>query len=186
MSAALCQPDDNLVPGQTYTFQFKNANWIESFSTDTVTQDLTNNAPSFIADLMVTSPALTSLYNCQFMYSGDGTDVVSDVASEMAAAIDTGSGDSVTFIGAVADTAASISISLSSAAQTVSDTVGNAVNTAVQGAAKSAADAAQKVLSPVEMLLIVLVGAVVLIIFTSGKAGGVSASETGLNIGGSK
>lgn len=186
MSTALCQPDDNMVPGQTYTFQFKNSNLIESFSTDTVTQDIANNAPSFISNVQVTSPSLTSLYNCQFTYSGDGTDVISDVANELIAAVQTGSSDSMTFIGAVADTASSITISLSSAAQSVSDTVGNAVNNAVQGVAKSTAQAAQTILSPIEMLLIVAVGLVVLVIFTSGKAGGVSASETGLNIGGSK
>lgn len=185
MSAALCQPDDNLIPGQTYTFQFKNSNWVESFSTDTVTQDIVNNAPGFISDVQVLSPSLTSLYNCQFMYSGDGTDVVADVANEIIAAVKTGSSDSMTFIGAVADTAASISISLSSAAQTVSDTVGNAVNAAVQGAAKSTAQAAQEILSPIEMLVIVAIGLIVLVIFTAGKAGGVSASETGFNIGGS-
>jgi hypothetical protein len=184
--AALSQPDDNMIPGQTYTFQLKLSNWITFPSTNTVQQDLTNNAPSFVSDLQITSPTFTSLYNIQFTYSGDGTDVISDVANSLIAAIKAGSNDDFTFVGAVADTAQSITVSLGTAAQKVSDTVGTAVNSATQGAAKNIADAAQKVLTPIEIAVVILVGLVVLVIFTSGKAGGVSASETGLNIGGSK
>lgn len=183
----LCQPDDNLIPGQTYTFQLKCSNYLILPSASTVQQDLNDNAPSFVGnDLQVTSPFSTSLYNCQFTYNGDGTDVVSDVANSLVSACSQGSSDSMVFVGAVADTAQSITVSPTTAAQKAGDAVGQAINSAVQGAAKSAAQAAQNVLSPIEMLLIIVVGAVVLIIFTSGKAGGVSASETGLNIGGPK
>lgn len=184
--ATLSQPDDNMIPGQTYTFQFKLSNWLVVPSTSTVQADLQNNAPGFVSDVQVTSPFLTSLYNCQFTYTGDGTDVISDVANELLAAFQQGSGDSFSFVGAVADTAQSISVTPGNAAQKVADTVGTTINSAIQGAAKTTADAAQKILSPIEMLLILAVGLVAFLIFTSGKAGGISASETGLNIGGSK
>lgn len=185
-STALCQPDDNLVPGQTYTFQLKNDNLVWIPSANTIQQDLQQNAPTFVSNLQVLSPTLTALYNCQFSYSGDGTDVVTDVANELIQAIKQGSNDSMVFVGAVADTAQSITVDLATAAPKIADTVGNAVNSAITGAAKTTADAAQKLLDPIEILLFIVIGAVVLIIFTAGKAGGVSASETGLNIGGSK
>lgn len=184
--STLSQPDDNMIPGQTYTFQLKLNNWFVTPSTDTIHQDLVNNAPSFVSDLQVTSPGvyITGLYNCQFTYSGDGSDVISDVANSLISAVSQGSGDNLTFVGAVPDSAQSISVSLSSAAQKVTDSVGNAVSQATQGAAKNVADAAQKVLTPIEIAVAILVGLVVIVIFTAGKSGGVSASETGLNIGG--
>lgn len=188
--AQLCQPDDNLVPGQTYTFQLKSENWVVPVSSDTVTQDLNGNAPSFISNLQVSSPTLTSLYNCQFTYSGDGSDVVSDVANELIAAVQTGSGDSMSFVGAVADTASSITVSPTNAVQTVTDSVTDAVNNAlnkvVANTTKTAATGVQNLLTPVEVAVGILALVIIAIIFTSGKAGGFSASETGLNIGGSK
>ena len=184
---ALCQPDDNMVPGQTYTFQLKLANWIAVPSTGTVQQDLMSNAPSFVGnDLQVTSPTFTSLYNCQFTYNGDGSDVISDVAYLLIAACSSGSNDDFTFVGAVADTAQSITVSLGSAGKAISDSVGDAVSKATQGAAKDVADAAQKVLTPVEIAVGILAVIVVLIIFTAGKAGGVNVSEFGASVGGHK
>lgn len=184
MSASLCQPDDNMIPGQTYTFQFKLANWIEVPSTSTIQSDIAANAPAFVANVQVTSPSLTSLYNVQFDYQGDGSDVISDVANSLLAAFQQGSGDNFTFIGAVSATAQSITVSLGSAAQTISDSVGTAVNSAIQGAAKTAAQSAQTVLSPIELALVLIVGLAAFLIFTSGKAGGVSAGPGGLDIGG--
>lgn len=185
--SALCQPDDNMIPGQTYTFQLKLANWIAVPSTGTVQQDLISNAPSFVGnDLQVTSPTFTSLYNCQFTYNGDGTDVISDVAYQIIAACSSGSNDDFTFVGAVADTAQSITVSVSNAAKTVSDTVGDAVSKATSGAAKDVADAAQKILTPVEIAVGILAVVIVLIIFTAGKAGGINISELGASVGGSK
>jgi hypothetical protein len=176
-----------MIPGQTYTFQLKLTNWISAPSVDTVRVDLENNAPSFVSNVQVTSPMFTSLYNCQFTYNGDGSDVISDVAQSLLNATKQGSNDSFTFIGAVADTAQSITMSPGTAAQKVVDSVGAAVDKAVQGVAKSTADAAQKVLSPIEMLLILAVGLVVVVIFTTGKAGGVAATpEGGFRIGGGK
>lgn len=182
--AMLSQPDDNMIPGQTYTFQLKLNNWLAVPSTHIVQSDLEQQAAGFVADVQVTSPPLTSLYNCQFTYQGDGSDVISDVANMLLAAIKAGSNDDFVFIGAVADTAQSITVTPGTAAQSVVDNVGAAVNSATQGAAKTIADSAQKLLTPIEIAVGILVGLVVLIIFTSGKAGGVTASETGLKIGG--
>lgn len=182
--ANLSQPDDNMIPGQTYTFQLSLANWVVTPSTHTIQTDLENNAPEFVADIQVTSPTFTPFYNCQFTYKGDGSDVIADVANTLIAAIQQGSNDSFKFVGAVADTAQSITVSIGSASQKVVDSVGSAVNSATQGAAKNIADAAQKVLTPIEVLLVVAVGLVALLIFTSGKAGGVNVSEFGAKIGG--
>jgi hypothetical protein len=193
--AQLCQPDDNLVPGQTYTFQLKSENIIEIVFATTVSQDITNNAPNFISNLQVTSPFSTSLYDVQFNYTGDGTDVVSDVANSLISAVQQGSGDSFSFVGAVADTAQTIIVSPVNAAGKVTSTVTDAVNTAtkslsdtlntaVTSATNTASQGVQNLLTPVELAVGILAIVVIAIIFTSGKAGGVSASETGLNIGG--
>jgi hypothetical protein len=175
-----------MIPGQTYTFQLKCSNLLTLPSSGTIQVDLQNNAPGFVSDAQVTSPTLTSLYNCQFTYTGDGTDVIADVANSLIAAIQQGSNDLMTFVGAVADTAQSITVTAGNAAQKVSDTVGAAVSQATQGAASNIASAAQKVLTPIEVLLVIAVGLVALLIFTSGKAGGVNVSEFGAKIGGGK
>lgn len=185
--ATTSQPDDNMIPGQTYTFQMKSSNLVLLPSTNTVQQDLMSNAPSFVGnDLQVTSPFTTSLYNVQFTYNGDGTDVISDVANSIIAACQTGSNDGFVFVGAVASPASAITVSVSSAAQTAADSIGGAINSATQGAAKAASDAAQTILTPIEIALAIVIGLVVVLIFTSGKAGGVSASETGVSVGGAK
>lgn len=184
--ATLAQPDDNLVPGQTYTFQFNSAGLQWPPSAADVQSALTNNAPTFLSDLQVTSPFTTTLYDCQFDYSGDGSDVVSDVASSMITAIQTGISKSFTFVGAVPDTSQSITVSPSNAAQKVSDAVGAAVNNAVQGAAKTTAQAAQNLLTPIEIAVGILAVIVVLIIFTAGKSGGLNVSELGVSVGGRK
>lgn len=182
--ATLSQPDDNMIPGQTYTFQLQCSNVVILPSSHTIQTDLENNAPSFVGNLQVTSPFTTSLYNCQFTYQGDGTDVISDVANALIAAIQQGSNDSFIFVGAVADVASTITVNPATAAQKVTDTVGDAISKATQGAASNVAAAAQKVLTPIEVMLVIAVGLVALLIFTSGKAGGVNVSEFGAKIGG--
>lgn len=184
--ATLSQPDDNLIPGQTYTFQLALDNWVVTPSTHTIQTDLENNAPDFVGNVMVTSPSFTGLYNCQFTYKGDGSDVVSDVANSLLTAIQQGSNDTFKFVGAVADTASSITVTPGSAAQKITDSVGAAISQATQGAAKNIADAAQKAFTPIEIMAVIAVGLIVLLIFTSGKAGGVNLSETGARIGGGK
>jgi F0F1-type ATP synthase beta subunit len=173
-----------MVPGQTYTFQLKCSNYILIPSTNTIQTDIGNNAPDFIQDLQVTSPFGIPIYNCQFTYSGDGSDVIMDVANSLITACQVGSSDNFVFVGAVPDTAQSIQVSIGNAAQKVSDTVGDAINKATQGAAKDVADAAQKVLTPIEVMVAIAVGLVVILILTAGKVGGVNVSEFGAKIGG--
>lgn len=182
--ATLSQPDDNMIPGQTYTFQLNCSNVLTLPSSHTIQSDLEQNAPNFTGNVMVTSPALTSLYNCQFTYTGDGSDVISDVANSLIAAIQQGSSDSMVFVGAVPDTAQTIAVTPGTAVQKVTDTVGSAISGAAQGAAKTIADSAQTILTPIEVLLVIAVGLVAILIFTSGKAGGVNVSEFGAKIGG--
>jgi hypothetical protein len=182
--AQLCQPDDNLVPGQTYTFQLKSEDIIEIVFATTVTKDINDNAPSFVSDLHVTSPFSTSLYDVQFNYTGDGTDVVSDVANILIAAVQQGSSDSMSFVGAVADTAQTITVTPGNAVGQVTSSVTDALNKVVTSVTKTTQQGVQNLLTPVEIAIGILAVIVIAIIFTSGKAGGVSASETGLNIGG--
>ena len=115
------------------------------------------------------------------------------MANELIAAIKTGSNDDFTFVGAVAADATTTYSSSGSIIDSVTDAVNKAAAAAtgaagnvLNQASKSAAQAAQNVLTPIEIALAVVVGLVVLVIFTSGKAGGVSAGPTGVDIGGSR
>lgn len=172
------QLDDNMIPGSTYTFQLKLENLIRLPSTSTIQQDLNNNAPSFVDNnLQVTiadtlSP-FSNIYNVQFTYNGDGTDVISDVANSIIVAISNGSSDSFTLVGAVADVAPG---------GILTGTINDTIDKLTQGVGKGA----QNLLTPIEVAIAVVIGLVVLVIFTSGKAGGVSASETGVSVGGHK
>ena len=170
------QLDDNMIPGQTYTFQLKLGNLISMPSTGTVQQDIVANAPAFISNLQVTTAdtinPFNDTYNLQFTYTGDGSDVVSDVASSLIAATQQGSNDKFSFVQAIPDTADS------------TGTINQTLDSIAQGVTKTTANAAQNLLTPVEWALVLVVGLVVLVIFTSGKAGGVSASAEGLKIGG--
>jgi hypothetical protein len=157
-------------------------------STGDVQSALMQNAPAYVGNLQVTSPVTSTLYNCQFTYEGDGTDIVSDVGNDLIQALNTGLGLPFNFVGAVPDTASTIAVSPTNAAKTVTDSVtdalGNAVNKIVVNTTKSAATGVQNLLTPVEVAVGILAIVVIGIIFFSGKAGGLSASETGLSIGG--
>jgi hypothetical protein len=180
--------DDNLVSGQTYTFQFSCANtFCLTDLSSTIQSDIVQNAPSFISNLGVSSPPTTSLYNVQFTYSGDGSDVVSDVATEIIQAVQQGSGDSITFGGATGQAASSIlSTNVSSAAATATSAAtaaGNAASGLLSGATSAIAKGASNLLSPIEGVLILVVALAVVLILASGKAGGVTAGAKGLSIG---
>lgn len=191
------QLDANMIPGQTYTFQLKLGNLVTSPNTSTLQQDITNNAPDFIGSLNVTEEPgsalhwLTNIYDVEFTYNGDGTDVVSDVASSIIAAISQGSNDDFSLVAAYAENAASVSpqsslsdigsqiqSGISSATKTLTDTV----NSVTAQTGKSA----QELLTPVEIAVGVVVLLVVLLIFTAGKSGGASAGPEGVSLGGSK
>lgn len=132
------QPDDNLVNGQTYTFQFKCTNWFSGSFTDissTILADITAQAPSFLTSVQVSTPFSTSLYNVQFTYEGDNTDIVSDVANSIIGACQSVSGDSLSFVGAVAAIPSAIIAAnvdtYKAAAASAAQTATSAVNTVV-------------------------------------------------------
>jgi len=184
--ATLSQPDDNMIPGSTYTFQMNLSGLQWPPSTGDVTNALIANAPEFVGDLQVTSPFTTTVYNCQFTYKGDGSDVIQDVGNSLIAALQTGLGKTFTFVGAVPDTAQTITVNPSTAATKVGDVVSDAVNKATGAASSAAAKAAQNLLTPIEIAVGILAIIVIAVIFTAGKSGGVNVSEFGASVGGSK
>lgn len=142
------QLDDNLVNGQTYTFQFQCQNWFcLTDLSQTLAGDITANAPSFLTSVGVTSPPTTSLYNVQFTYEGDGSDVVSDVAQSLIAAFQSGSGDNLAFIGAVQANAAAITVTASQAVADTGAAVVSGANATVAGVTGVVANAATGVTS---------------------------------------
>ncbi len=178
------QPDDNMIPGQTYTFQLKLQNWITSPNTSTVQQDLQANAPDFMGSLQVTEEdtlnPLSNIYDVQFTYNGDGTDVISDVASSLLSAIQQGSGDSFAFIAAYPQAAGSIS------GTGISDQITGTLTDIVDKLGKQTSKTTQDILTPVEIAVGIVVVLVVFLIFTAGKAGGASAGPEGVSVGGSR
>jgi len=183
------QPDDNLVNGQTYTFQFQCANWFcLSDLSATLLADITAQAPNFLTSVQVTSPPTTSLYNVQFTYEGDGSDVVSDVAQSIVAACQAVSGDSVTFVGAVAATAQQVTVTPTQAASIAGQTVVSGAQAVVQGVGSVASTAASTVTNvastavggTLTAILPVLIVVVLLVLFVlpsfTKSAGGLSAA----------
>lgn len=202
--STLAQLDENMIPGQTYTFQLLLENYITNPSPPTIQSDLVQNAPNFVQGSLQVTKADTNVsggisenplinwlknyINIQFTYNGDGSDVISDVANELIASIKTGSNDNYSFVGAVQGDAQTTNNT-----GAITDAVTDAINKAaaaaggvVKQATSSAGQGVQNLLTPVEIAIAVVVGLVVLLIFTSGKAGGVAAGPTGVNIGGSK
>lgn len=182
--------DDNMIPGQTYTFEFSLDNLITRPATSKIQSDLQSSAPDFVNNnLIVTTPPtanpFSNIYDIQFTYNGDGTDIISDVAASLVAAIKSGSNDDMTFSQAYADTAGNVSASGGIVKQTLDQIMGS-VSDAVNTASKQVSKSAQDVLTPVEIAVAIVVGLVILLIFISGKAGGLSAGAEGVNIGGSK
>lgn len=199
----LAQLDENMIPGQTYTFQFKLNNYIEVPRNTTIQQDLQQNAPTFVQNsLQVTSPSsitnpLGLTYNVQFTYAGDGSDVISDVANELISAVSAGSGDTFVFVGAAAADAQTtadsggITDTVNQAIQKISDIASqttkaatDVLNQAATNVTKTAGQSAQNLLTPVEIAVGLVVVLIAFLIFTSGKSGGVSAGPTGFDIGG--
>ena len=162
--ADIVQLDENLVNGRTYTFQLKCTNWLLLPSADKVQQDLVDYAPDFLTSLAVTSPFTMSLYNVQFTYEGDGSDVVSDVAAAMVAACSAGSGDNMTLVGAVAAPASAITVSVSNAAAQAEQATSNAVNKVVGDTVGAATGAVNKALVGLLPLLIVAVALILYVL----------------------
>lgn len=182
------QLDDNLANGQTYTFQFQCQNWFcLTDLSQTILADIVAQGPSFLTSPSVTSPPTTALYNVQFTYEGDGSDVVSDVANSIIAACKAVSGDALSFIGAVGAAAADITVSPTQAAAQVAQTATNAAKTGIADIgqvgtqlAQSAGDivnkATQQALSAILPVLIVVVLIVLFVLPSLSK----STRESGL------
>lgn len=142
------QLDDNLSNGQTYTFQFLCQNWFcLSDLSQALLSDITANAPNFLTSVGVTSPPTTSLYNVQFTYEGDGSDVVSDVAQSLIAAFQSGSGDNLSFVGGVQANAAAITVTPTEAVAVTGAAVVSGANATVSGVTSVVANAATGVTS---------------------------------------
>lgn len=168
--------DDNLVNGTTYTFQLKCTNLIILPSASTVQNAITANAPSFLQSMQVTSPFTTSLYNVQFTYEGDGSDVVSDVANSMIAAVQVGSSDDMEFVGAISGGAALIQVSITNAVQTAEQATSDAVNKVATDATKAATNTINTALVGLLPLLLVAVGIILFVLPSLVKSTGTHVS----------
>jgi hypothetical protein len=184
--ATVLQPDDNMIPGQTYTFQLNGTGFAWLSSAADVQNALIAQAPNFVSDIQVTSPFTTTIYNCQFNYTGDGSDVISDVGASLVSAVNQVTGHTFTFQGAVQDTATSITVSPSTAASKVGQAITDATKSAADAASSAAAKAAQNLLTPIEIAVGIVAIIIIAIIFTAGKSGGLNISEFGASVGGKK
>jgi hypothetical protein len=130
--------DDNLIPGQTYTFTFKLENYFFNPGQQKAQNSLVNYAPDYLGNLMVTQNSglgpLTNYYAVTFTYAADGSDVASDVAAAMIAAFAAG-GDNFS-LSAMSMGATGLSASTdvgaiaSGAGHAVGDVIGDAVDAA--------------------------------------------------------
>jgi hypothetical protein len=178
------QLDDNLIPGGTYTFQFKSNNLIWQPSNETLAAEIEANAPSFISSLNITAPPLLSreLYNAQFTYSGDGTDVVSDVAASIIAAAKA-SGDDIVFTGAAQAPTSAVVVNLSTTANVIEQSAASAASKVLTDATAAAGAAVKQASSDTfSAILPWLIGAVVVILVllpSISKAGLIPKVTTG-------
>lgn len=95
------QLDDNLIPGQTYTFTFQQNNYFLPASQSGIMGDLDAQAPDFVTNYIVGfAPQIghDELVVITFTYGGDGSDVVNDVAQALIAAALAGSSDKLSFV----------------------------------------------------------------------------------------
>jgi hypothetical protein len=176
MAAPTPLPNDtNLSPGLTYTFTFDLDNWFTMPSTATILQDIQSQAPDFLSSVSASWASglgpLTNYLNVTFTYSGDGSDVVSDVANELIAAFTAGSNDSFDFVQATGGTAGLTAVtSVQTAAQTAGTAVGSAVGTAVASTVQSATSSAASNLGTSGWVFVVL-GVIALLAFFSMETG---------------
>jgi hypothetical protein len=95
----LLSNDTNLVNGQTYTFTFN----APSVTQANLANDIDSEAPDFMVNTSVV-PLDGGGYNVVFIYEGDGSDVVGDVASAIVSAALQVNNDQVTFVAASVQT----------------------------------------------------------------------------------
>ena len=171
--AQTSQNDDNMVPGQTYTFTFVLGNWITMPSVATILQDIQAQAPDFIQNASASwSSGLwitTNYLNVTFTYGGDGSDVISDVGAALVAAFATGSNDTFTFQSA---NASGVGVTVGMQVQAAAGAVTQAAGGALSSVTSSVASGAQNLLTPVEIALGIVVVLAVVLIYTIGKSGG--------------
>lgn len=182
MSDAL-QLDDNLSNGQTYTFVLQLQNWITSPDDATIQNDIVANAPDFITSLQVTHQERffsQDYYNIQFTYEGDGSDVVSDLAGALVAAIQAGSNDNFIFVQALGAPASAVTSQAVQAVQSAGTVlsqaatqVGSAAGTITSGTLSGATSGLGAWLVPVILVLAVV------LLFQLGGIGGVRKSLQG-------
>jgi hypothetical protein len=138
------QPDDLLVNGNVYTFQFQNENLFLAPSNDTLTADIVAQAPSFVTGVQILTPSFSftlgdtsffkTLYNVQFIYEGDNTDIVQDVAASIVAAAQVVSNDKISFVGAIQSSGNQLVATPAAIASTATQAVSSAANAAVNAA----------------------------------------------------
>jgi hypothetical protein len=191
--STLQEIDANMIPGQTYTFKLSLDNWVTKPSTSKLQQDLMMNAPTFVDnDLQVTYEdpgftihVLTNIYDIQFTYSGDGSDVISDVAASIVSAIKAGSNDDFTFIQAYAASSADANTDPSGGIlDQIIKPVTDAITKTTDKLGQQASKTTQDILTPIEIAVGIVVILVIAIIFTAGKSGGASVGPTGASVGG--
>lgn len=159
------QLDDNLVNGQTYTFVFQLQNLFFTPSESTLLNDVIAQAPDFLTSVQVAHQERFfsgDYFNVQFTYEGDGSDVVTDLASVLVAAFAAGSNDKLTFVQAIGAPATAVPTQIqqvgqaaSQVASQVEQSASNAVNKVATDATKAATDAINAALKGLMPLLIV-------------------------------
>jgi hypothetical protein len=166
--------DDNLVPGQTYTFTFTLKNLLSMPSGATLISELSQNAPAFISNVQVNSQSglglLTNYYDVTFTYSGDGSDVASDVAAEMVSAFAAGTGgffggDSLELTSMNSGT---VGLSAASDASAVGAGVGSTVGNLLGSAASAAT---QNASFDILLVIALVIGGAVLLFELGGVSG---------------
>jgi len=188
------QADDNLITGYTYTFTFQDDDYVFAPSASDLINGLTQYAPDFITSVSVQDVGKSSFFqggqvNVTFTYSGDGSDVASDVWNDMISAWSkTGTlGYSLHFVsGEVGSQGVTPQNPVSASVNQVVSPVVNAATQAVDTASKQVAKSTQDLLTPVEIAVGVVALVVAFVIFSAGKSGGVSASPEGFEVGGSR
>lgn len=139
------QPDDNLVNGQTYTFTYDLSNLLlgpgncvtPGCGSNVLAADISANAPDFVTSVVVTPlTSVTGSYAVQFTYEGDGSDVVADVGTSLAAAFLAGSGDVLNFNVAQSYAAPlqTNAQAITAAVSTVTNAAGSAIGSGIQQA----------------------------------------------------
>jgi hypothetical protein len=164
--------DTNLVNGQTYTLVFSGGS-----SASNLQQDITGQAPSFITQVVVNPLSGGSGWSVQFVYEGDGSDVVSDVASSIIAAGLAVNGDQLGFVSASQQTTVGAIIGPTVVAQT-------AASTADQTTLANAANAAAKAQDTSSLTTTLIWIAVGLGVFLLAAPKLLSASGTKVSVGG--